>query len=125
MTSSKNLENRFDFYTQNYTISDSTKLYQVNSFNLKTSSFTSNVNLFYDKLSNLGGRPIRTGIVDYVPYVTSEFVSANRGNVDVVNSSRSKELLIDGSEGIMMVEFCKMYNCNLKVWACEYHAKLN
>ncbi|XP_039442700.2 uncharacterized protein LOC120423090 isoform X2 [Culex pipiens pallens] len=117
MTSSKNLENGFDFYTQNFTTSNSTKLYQVNSFNLEKSSFTSNANLFHDKLSNLGGRPIRTGIVDYVPYVTSEFVGAAGGNVDVVNSSQSRELLIDGSEGILMVEFCRMYNCNLKVWA--------
>lgn len=119
MASSKNLENGIDFYTQNFTNLDSTKQNFVNSFNLEKSSFTSNVTLFFDKLSNLGGRPIRTGIVDYVPYVTSEFVGADRGNVDVVNSSRSRELIIDGSEGILMVEFCRVYNCNLKVWACK------
>ncbi|EDS28974.1 conserved hypothetical protein [Culex quinquefasciatus] len=94
----------------------STKLYQENSFNVEKSSFTSNVSLFYDKLSNLGGRSIRTGIVDYVPYATTEYVGANRGNVDAVNSTLSKELHTEGFEGTLIVEFCKFYNCNLKVW---------
>ncbi|EDS29843.1 conserved hypothetical protein [Culex quinquefasciatus] len=94
----------------------STKLYQDNSFNVEKSSFTSNASLFYDKLSNLGGRSIRTGIVDYVPYGTTEFVGANRGNVDAMNSTLSKELHTEGFEGTLIVEFCKFYKCNLKVW---------
>lgn len=124
MAPSENLANGFDFYTQNFTISGSTKLYQENSFNVEKSSFTSNVSLFYDKLSNLGGRSIRTGIVDYVPYATTEYVGANRGNVDAVNSTLSKELHTEGFEGTLIVEFCKFYNCNLKVWPCEYHSKV-
>ncbi|KAL9703839.1 hypothetical protein quinque_007357 [Culex quinquefasciatus] len=116
VTPSKNLANGFDFYTQNFTKSGSTKLYQENSFNVEKSSFTSNASLFYDKLSNLGGRSIRTGIVDYVPYGTTEFVGANRGNVDALNSSLSKELHTEGFEGTLIVEFCKFYKCNLKVW---------
>ncbi|XP_039442686.1 glutamate receptor ionotropic, delta-2-like [Culex pipiens pallens] len=75
-----------------------------------------NATLFHDKTFDLGGRTIRTGVIDYIPYCSTSYVGANQGNADAFNSTTRKELQIDGLDGSLIVEFCKLRNCNLKLW---------
>lgn len=114
-------ESGFDFYTQNFTTSNTTDLYLANSFDLENGTFSNpEVPLFHDKIFNLGGRAVPMGVVDYVPYCVTRYVEANRGNADAHNSTLHGEVQIEGLEGDLIAEFCRMRKCSLKVWPCEY-----
>ncbi|KAL9696198.1 hypothetical protein quinque_015483 [Culex quinquefasciatus] len=107
----------FDFYTQNFTTSNTTDLYLANSFDLENGTFSNpEVPLFHDKIFNLGGRAVPMGVVDYVPYCVTRYVEANRGNADAHNSTLHGEVQIEGLEGDLIAEFCRMRKCRLKVW---------
>ncbi|XP_055527735.1 uncharacterized protein LOC129720297 [Wyeomyia smithii] len=70
---------------------------------------------FYNKLYDLQGRNVTIGVVDYAPYCVTTKAETNQGNVDAFNSSLSKELFVRGTEGSLIVEFCKMRNCNIRL----------
>ncbi|XP_055536590.1 uncharacterized protein LOC129725140 [Wyeomyia smithii] len=108
-------DENFDVYTQNYTV-NSTDVHLVDSYNIIKQSFNSDGHLFYDKLYNLHGRIVTVGVTEYTPYCVTTKTDVNQGNADAFNSSLAKELLVRGTEGILIVEFCKIRNCNLRVW---------
>lgn len=96
-----------------------------------------------DKLLNLEGRFVKHVTFNYYPYssyeevvsgristlLTSSYISGNSllqtpgsGNSDSQEAMLSiglgetypeKTILIDGTEGLMVVEFCKRFNCTL------------
>ncbi|XP_055533378.1 uncharacterized protein LOC129723281 [Wyeomyia smithii] len=107
---------KFDFYTQNYSQTAVATVQLVDSYDFEANAFTGPGVLFYDKLFDLAGRSVDMGVSDYVPYCMTSHVGANQGNVDAANSDLSKEYLIDGLEGTLIVEFCKLRNCNIKLW---------
>lgn len=43
------------------------------------------------------------------------FQLSGQGNANAMNTDEGKTLLIDGTDGLMMVEFCSRRNCTLEV----------
>lgn len=102
-------EKEYEIFTQNYTRADLAELYSLNVTDALNSS------IFHDKLFDLGGRDLNVAVLDYGPYCLTTHVGENRGNADSLNSTLRKELRIDGIEGNLIVEFCKLRKCNLKL----------
>lgn len=77
-------------------------------------TFAQNAHLFPDKINNLGGRSIRLSIFNYEPYTVWKSVDTlEESNAYEINTNCTKYLYMDGTESIMMLEFCKKLNC---VW---------
>ncbi|XP_053686083.1 uncharacterized protein LOC128735623 [Sabethes cyaneus] len=108
---------KYDFYTQNYSNAAEAQVQLVDRFDLVENKFSHTGVLFHDKLFDLGERSVDVGVIDYVPYCTITNVGANQGNADAANSNLSKEYFIDGLEGTLMVEFCRIRNCTVKLWS--------
>ncbi|XP_001661286.2 uncharacterized protein LOC5574238 [Aedes aegypti] len=106
-----------DFYTHDYSITNTTKLQLVQSYNL-TDPYDEVTNgaIFYDKLVDLRGRSIPMAVVEYLPYCITTNVGANNGNADAYNTTAPKELFLEGLEGSLAVEFCRIHNCNILLW---------
>lgn len=47
--------------------------------------------------------------------VLSNFQPAGQGNANALGSDEEKTLLIDGTETLMTILFCELYNCTLAV----------
>lgn len=45
----------------------------------------------------------------------SVFQADGQGNVDDLDSNGKKNLLVDGTETLMVLFFCELYNCTLDV----------
>nr|XP_029721583.1 uncharacterized protein LOC109425844 [Aedes albopictus] len=107
---------KLEFYSQDYSITNTTKLQLVQSYNITAGDEVVNGTLFYDKLFDLGGRTIPMAVAEYVPYCITTDVGAHNGNADAFNSTESKELFLEGLEGSLIVEFCRNRNCNILLW---------
>lgn len=114
-----------DFYTHDYSITNTTKLQLVQSYNL-TDPYDEVTNgaIFYDKLVDLRGRSIPMAVVEYLPYCITTNVGANNGNADAYNTTAPKELFLEGLEGSLAVEFCRIHNCNILLWPRTYTGKI-
>ncbi|XP_053686084.1 uncharacterized protein LOC128735624 [Sabethes cyaneus] len=112
----QNENNDYDFYTQNYSITRMENVELSDSYDIIEKSFANGGNLFYDKLYNLQGRTVTMGVADYAPYCVTTKTDVNEGNADAFNSSLTKELFVRGTEGTLIVEFCKIRNCNIRLW---------
>ncbi|XP_058832492.1 uncharacterized protein LOC131690606 [Topomyia yanbarensis] len=106
----------YDLYTQNYSISNTAEVQLVESYNVIENKFVGDGNVFYDKMFDLQRRDVAMGVADYVPYCMTSNVGENKGNIDAFNSSSPKELFLEGIEGTLIVEFCRIRNCNIKLW---------
>ena len=50
------------------------------------------------------------------------------GNANAMHTDEEKTLFIDGTESIMLLEFCSKHNCTLEIsigWLPNYSNKLN
>nr|XP_029721582.1 uncharacterized protein LOC115262829 [Aedes albopictus] len=64
---------KLEFYSQDYSITNTTKLQLVQSYNITAGDEVVNGTIFYDKLFDLGGRTIPMAVAEYVPYcITTE-----------------------------------------------------
>lgn len=41
--------------------------------------------------------------------------STNNGNAYIINGGNEKSILIDGTESMLFLEFCKQFNCSLEI----------
>ncbi|XP_053679434.1 uncharacterized protein LOC128730408 [Anopheles nili] len=74
--------------------------------NVKEASF----NFFPDKIKDMNGRPIRVGTVQYPPYTRATKVPIGQGNARDMDDA-THELVVDGMEFMLMLEFCRHHNC--------------
>ncbi|XP_058827155.1 uncharacterized protein LOC131687124 [Topomyia yanbarensis] len=107
---------KYDFYTQHYWNGSPSDIRIADSYDIAESKFIGGGNLFYDKMYDLHGTTVNLGVTDYAPYCITTNVGVNQGNVDAYNSSLPKELFLEGFEGSLVVEFCEMRNCSIRLW---------
>ncbi|XP_055590895.1 uncharacterized protein LOC129742976 [Uranotaenia lowii] len=107
-------DGNFNFFTHDYSRIPG-EIYLGNVFNVTRNEFTSLIPIFYDKLFNLEGRTLQFASTEYLPYCVMSNVGAHNGNADMVNSTLKNELYLEGLEGTLAVEFCRMRNCSLQV----------
>lgn len=64
----------------------------------------------------------------YVKHVKYLFQPSGLGNANAMHTDEEKTLLIDGTESLMLLEFCAKHNCTLEIslgWLHNYYYKLN
>ncbi|XP_037028978.1 uncharacterized protein LOC119069082 isoform X2 [Bradysia coprophila] len=94
-------------------------LQTLDTFNV--GQFYANANLFPDKLFDLKGQPLRMSIFNYPPYNVWWEVPPGTGNANLDGSEDGKSLFVDGTETLLALEFCKLYNCTLHIVIDEEH----
>ncbi|XP_037033035.1 glutamate receptor 1-like [Bradysia coprophila] len=109
-------ENSFDLITSQFVGRfNNTSPMLLDTFYGRNTTFKQNANLFPDKLSNLQQRVVRLALFNYKPYSVWEEVPSGLGNANAQNTNEEKTLLIDGTESILMLEFCTKHNCTLEI----------
>lgn len=118
---------------------DNTAPRLLSTFNVVDGTFDQNADLFPDKTaSNLEERVVRFAIFNYKPYgywkevvrnifilhsitfrtdfkIKFIFQPEGQGNSRSVDTIGEKNLFLDGTEGLIGLTFCGLYNCTLEV----------
>ncbi|GAB0092010.1 hypothetical protein DMENIID0001_069460 [Sergentomyia squamirostris] len=87
----------------------------LDKFSVSSQNFTTATHLFPDKLNNLQQRHLRLSLFNYKPYSTVQHVAPGMGNANAMTTEDELTLLIDGTESLMMLEFCARHNCTLLI----------
>ncbi|XP_037916610.1 LOW QUALITY PROTEIN: uncharacterized protein LOC119655012 [Hermetia illucens] len=96
------------------------ELILLDSYTGGTHTFSNKSNLFPNKLTNLMGRPLITGVFTYRPYIVVKEPDHKEGeNVETVEGSDNNGTYLDGTEGALMLSFCKKHNCTLHLFIEE------
>lgn len=93
------------------------ELYLLDTFN--GTDFQKGTNLFPSKVENLNGRVIRLALFDYLPFSVFYKVSEN-GNAWLNNSGIIEEYFLDGTEGRVLLSYCRNYNCSIEIVRVNY-----
>ncbi|XP_055604897.1 uncharacterized protein LOC129753122 [Uranotaenia lowii] len=76
-------------------------------------TFAYGFDLFPDKINDLRGRYLKLAIFNYSPYTRWNMVnSSEESNADYGHDAI---LAIDGTENLLVLEFCERYNCTLEI----------
>uniref|UniRef100_A0A336LV05 CSON002664 protein n=1 Tax=Culicoides sonorensis TaxID=179676 RepID=A0A336LV05_CULSO len=64
-------------------------------------------------IKDLGGIKIRGAFFNYHPFCAVTEVEPGTGNSHIHGSNSSFNLMLEGQEGLIFIEFCKKYNCTI------------
>uniref|UniRef100_A0A1A9ZX76 Ionotropic glutamate receptor C-terminal domain-containing protein n=1 Tax=Glossina pallidipes TaxID=7398 RepID=A0A1A9ZX76_GLOPL len=99
---------------------DSASFYELDIFNASSGKFINENDLFPDKIKNLKGREIVVTGYEYLPYSSVKYVSDGNNSYDLAfGSNSSGAALIDGTEIILILTFCELYNCRVLIDSTE------
>ncbi|XP_039435049.1 glutamate receptor-like [Culex pipiens pallens] len=78
-------------------------------------------NYFPEKGADLKGVPIRMRTLDYPPFSYYEETTPDKANAryDPQYGTPDTPLLVDGQEPLILVEFCRLYNCTIEAFFDE------
>lgn len=100
---------------------DSASFYELDTFNASSGKFINENDLFPDKIKNLKGREIVVTGYEYLPYSSLKYVSDGNNSYDLAfGSNSSGAALIDGTEIILILTFCELYNCRVLIDSSEF-----
>ncbi|EAT48976.1 AAEL000066-PA [Aedes aegypti] len=96
----------------------STKLYNDGSRSTVTVEieYVEGPDYFPDKLNNMNGIPIHLCTLMYPPYTYYEETSPEKANARYHASVKGEDvpLFLDGTEVVLLIEFCRKYNCTIE-----------
>ncbi|XP_037041531.1 uncharacterized protein LOC119078161 [Bradysia coprophila] len=93
--------------------------YPFESYFLKHNRFfVGNLSFEYNKqiipkITDLNGLPVTGAFMSYPPFSYYERVPSGSGNAQLFNSNESRPINLDGQECLIILEFCRRYNCTL------------
>lgn len=93
--------------------SDSKKRFiKLGDYNLKSKSFPTS-DLFPQKWKNLQNHRIRVTLTEYLPSASFQYVDEGQGNINLINSNKSKSLKASGTEVDILLEFQRKFKCSI------------
>ncbi|CAD7084259.1 unnamed protein product [Hermetia illucens] len=103
-----------EFWTQQYNgIGGNYQATLLATFKTNDSSLNLE-SLLPDKLKDLKGKHLKVSSITYLPYTISYPAGNGTGMVEGLNTN-GKTVFYEGTEGLLVREFCKVRNCTLKV----------
>ncbi|XP_063702357.1 uncharacterized protein LOC134832303 [Culicoides brevitarsis] len=83
----------------------------VNRFFIENSTLEHDKPLIPQILTDFGGKEIVTALFEYPPFVSIAKVDAGMGNANLFGSNETLSIKLQGFEALLMVEFCRIFNC--------------
>lgn len=66
-------------------------------------------------IKNLKGKEVKIAGITYRPYTYYEFVEPGTGNAHSRDSGKKFDVKLDGTEFMILLQFCQLYNCTLNL----------
>ncbi|XP_055633900.1 uncharacterized protein LOC129774216 [Toxorhynchites rutilus septentrionalis] len=96
------------------TAEDSSNVVLLDTFDIANKTFRYGRQLFPDKFSNLQGKSIRLATFNILPFVTLRKTDSSESSDPLVKSG-DQMYEMSGINGLMMIEFCRRYNCSVEL----------